>query len=236
MNQGPIHGIIDRRLLVNFRADPKAVAKLLPSKFKPQLFNGHAMVGICLIRFSKLRPRGVPGFLGLNSENAAHRIAVEWDENGVRKTGVYVHRRDTSLWFNTLIGGRLFPGVHHRADFAVSENNDEFSVGFKSRFNGTEVKVKGKRHDQLPASSIFKSVEESSEFFKGGSVGFSPGYKKDDYQGLQLITENWRVEPFEVRDVYSSYFSDKTKFPEGSVTFDHALIMRNLPHSWKVVR
>ena len=30
----------------------------------------------------------------------------------------------------------------------------------------------------------------------------------------------------------SSYFDDRSVFPEGSIEFDHALIMRNLSHEW----
>jgi len=36
----------------------------------------------------------------------------------------------------------------------------------------------------------------------------------------------------QVHDVFSSYFSDETKFPAGSVEFDCALIMRDIEHEW----
>ncbi len=234
MKLGQLHGVIDRRLLVNFKADPHVVTRLLPKQFTPQIVDGQAMVGICLIRFSALRPRGVPAVLGFSSENAAHRIAVEWQTSEGPKTGVYVHRRDTSLWLNTLIGGRLFPGVHYRAKFEVRENGDDYFVSFKSYHDETKVIVRGRPTQSLPADSIFKSVAASSDFFKGGAIGFSPGRKKDQLQGLQLITDNWKVDAFAVNDVQSTYFSDATKFPKGSVVFDHALIMRNLTHSWRV--
>lgn len=51
----------------------------------------------------------------IHSENAAHRIAVEWDFEGKTFEDVYIPRRDTNSFFNTLVGGRLFPGIHHRA-------------------------------------------------------------------------------------------------------------------------
>ena len=41
-----------------------------------------AIVGICLIRLKDIKPKGLPAFVGINSENGAHRIVVEWDENG----------------------------------------------------------------------------------------------------------------------------------------------------------
>ena len=52
-----IRGLIERRILVNYRADPAVVARTLPPPFRPRLVRGSAMVGICLIRLlSAVRP------------------------------------------------------------------------------------------------------------------------------------------------------------------------------------
>ncbi|WFB62283.1 DUF2071 domain-containing protein [Sphingobacterium sp. WM] len=72
-----IHGIIERRILVNYIADPSVVEKILPKPFKPKLFEGKAIVGICLIRLKNIKPKGFPDFVGVNSENATHRIAIQ---------------------------------------------------------------------------------------------------------------------------------------------------------------
>src|SRR5438445_303970 len=77
-----IHGIIDRRVLLNYRIDPEVLQRVLPPVFQPKLYNGHAVGGVCMIRFKELRPRFVPSWLGLGSENAAHRIAVQWKQDG----------------------------------------------------------------------------------------------------------------------------------------------------------
>src|SRR3977135_359472 len=115
-----IQGIIRRRLLVNYRVAPAVLARLLPATFRPKLHGEFAMAGICLIRLEQIRPQGLPVFLGASSENAAHRIAVLWeDEQGKTQGGVYVPRRDTNSRLNYLAGGRLFPGEHHAARFQV---------------------------------------------------------------------------------------------------------------------
>jgi hypothetical protein len=85
-----IRGIIDRRILVNFRVDPDVLARLLPAPFRPKLVNGAGMAGVCLIRLKDIRPRFLPSFLGISSENAAHRIAVEWDQEGKIGEGAIV--------------------------------------------------------------------------------------------------------------------------------------------------
>ena len=45
-----IRGVIDRRILVNYRVDPDALSRLLPEPFQPQFVNGVGIGGICLIR------------------------------------------------------------------------------------------------------------------------------------------------------------------------------------------
>lgn len=72
-----IQGVIRRRLLINYRADAQTVRALLPAPFTPKVFEGFAIVGICLIRLEKIRPKALPFGVGFASENAAHRIAVE---------------------------------------------------------------------------------------------------------------------------------------------------------------
>lgn len=227
-----VQGVIERRLLVNYRLDPDVATRFLPAPFRPQLFGGHAIVGICLIRLGGIRPGFVPSALGLRSENAAHRFAVEWHSGGETKCGVYIPRRDTSLWLNTVVGGRMFPGVHHRAEFDVSESEDAYRIAFTSE-DGTSLAVEGAPSNAFPASSVFGSLESSSEFFRKGSLGYSPGFRPGDLQGLELVTDSWKVRPFEVRRAESSFFADERAFPKGSVSFDHALLMRDLPHSWK---
>jgi hypothetical protein len=96
-----IAGLIKRRLLVNFRAKPEVVQRILPQPFRPKLHHEYSLVGICLIRLEQIRPAGLPGLLGLSSENAAHRIAVEWtDAAGIQREGVYIPRRDTGSFLN----------------------------------------------------------------------------------------------------------------------------------------
>ncbi len=40
-----IRGVIDRRILVNYRADPSVLASLLPTPFRPKVTRGSAWWG-----------------------------------------------------------------------------------------------------------------------------------------------------------------------------------------------
>lgn len=227
-----IQGVIRRRILANFRVDPDVMQQQLPARFRPKLQRGYAVAGICLIRLEHIRPRFVPESIGLNSENAAHRVAVLWDEDGVRREGVFISRRDTNSQLNHLLGGRIFPGEHHQSSFSVAESESEISISLESRDSTVAVQIEGTTAKALPRNSIFSSLAEASAFFEAGSIGYSVTHDPNRLDGLNLKTEQWRVEPLEVRKVKSSYFSDETKFPPGSIEFDHALLMKNVAHEW----
>jgi hypothetical protein len=227
-----VRGVIDRRILVNYRIDPDVLARVLPAPFRPLQINGWGMGGICLIRLKQVRPRFLPGVLGFSSENAAHRIAVEWDQDGTQHEGVFVPRRDTSSQLNLLLGGRVFPGVHHHASFEVEETVDRFHVNLSSDDGEVRVVVTGRRSSGLPANSIFRSVEEASEMFRRGSLGYSATASQTAFEGLELRTFNWHVDPLAIETVESSYFENKTLFPDGSVAFDSAFLMQGIRHEW----
>jgi hypothetical protein len=228
-----IRGVIERRILVNYRVDSEVMARQLPPPFRPKLTpDGSAVAGICLIRLSEIRPGLVPAVFGITSENAAHRIAVEWDTSRGIREGVYIPRRDTSSRLNSLVGGRLFPGVHHRARFNVRERADRLRVELESLDGLTKVIVDAPLAASLPSLSIFRSLREASEFFERGALGYSATSESARFEALELRSFGWRVEPLAVSAVASSYFEDQERFPQGSVEFDCALLMRNIAHEW----
>ncbi len=226
-----ISGTIDRRILINYRVDEDVVANYLPSPFRPKLFGGMAIVGICLIRLKHIRPKGLPSFTGISSENGAHRIAVEWDGPDGLAEGVFVPRRDTSSRMNALAGGTVFPGVHHRATFTVNEGSGAYTVAFCSE-DGTTLKIEARESEYWNSSSIFPDLMSASEFLRVGSVGYSPTSKAGTFDGLELRAFNWAVSSLEVDSVESSFFMDRTIFPEGSIHFDNALLMKGIEHEW----
>ena len=209
-----IHGVIARRVLLNFRIDPEVMAHSLPPPFRPKLYKGYAVGGVCMIRFQHLRPRFVPQWLGTTSENAAHRVAVEWkDAAGELQEGVFIPRRDTGSLLNQLAGGRIFPGEHHAAQFTVSDENGKIDFRMRADDGSVEVKLLAEDAESLPPTSAFDSLADASAFFEKGSLGFSVTRDAGRLDGLRLRTLDWRIQPLAVKEVYSSYYMDATTFP-----------------------
>lgn len=228
----PMVGTIERRLLVNFRVDPDVLARVVPPPFRPQRVGDFAVAGICLIRLGRLRPRGLPARVGVTTENAAHRIGVEWDEPGGVRHGVYIPRRDSSSRLVALVGGRLFPGAHRHTPFTVEETGERWSVAFAGPDGGPGVSVSTHLARDWPTDSVFPSITEASAFFERAPVGYSATRRADRYDGVELRCGRWEVAPLVVDEVRSGFFDDPTRFPAGTVEFDSALLMRDIPAEW----
>lgn len=127
-----------------------------------------------------------------------------------------------------LVRGRVIASI----SLVAHEAGGEIELTMRSADGETAVELVAEAAPSLPTTSRFHSLAEASAFFEAGSLGYSPGVDADRLDALVLRTSGWRVEPLAVRHVYSSFFADERLFPEGSVEFDSALLMRNVEHEW----
>lgn len=220
-----MRGIIARRLLVNFRVHPEAIARFVPSPLRPLLVDGWAIAGVCLIRLERVRPSGLPAFLGFAAENAAHRVAVTWQDGMNARTAVWIIRRDSDSPMVRWAGGRLFPGVHGRAEFEVSDGGADIDLSV-SGDRGMVVDVRGRECDALPEGSVFGDLDTASTFFAGGALGFSPGRSPGCCDALELACDRWRMRALRVERVVSSFYQGL------DAEFDSVLVMRDIHHRW----
>ncbi|GGJ27649.1 DUF2071 domain-containing protein [Deinococcus roseus] len=227
-----IQGTLRRRILANYLVEPQVMQRYLPPPFQLKLHQGFAVAGLCLIRLEHVRPRGIPEFIGLSSENAAHRVAVTFQENGVQKEGVFIWRRDTNSQVHEWLGGHLFPGDYQHATFEVQDQDPSIALNILSQDQQVKIFLKGQVQTHLPETSVFADLQTSSAFFEAGSVGYSPDRQGQKLDAMELKTRGWEVHPLGIEHIRSSFFDNQDLFPAGSIRFDHALIMRDLEHEW----
>ena len=225
-----VHAFMDRRLLVNFRMPLDAALEKLPDGFEPQPVKGYAMIGICLIRLTHLRPFGTPPLVQLASENAAHRIACLYpDENGNRKPGVYILERHTDSIANHLAGGRLFPGHHHKATFTTYESPTIWKVGFWGT-DGTKVQVIVRQATQVADGSVFEDMDAATCFFQQGTDGWSMRKQGEELEGARIKCHNWNFKPLQIELARSSML-DAIQNETGCVLeLDSAFLMEGVNH------
>lgn len=219
---------VRRRLLITYRVDPEVAQGLIPDPFRPQLVDGSAVAGVCMIGLHSIRPGWFRPRVGFRSENIAHRVAVEWNEHGETRTGVYIVERHSSAVLPTLVGGRLFPGVQKRARVELNETESRFRVRMTAADTRVAVDVE---LGGTWTSALFPTVEAASAFYEQGSVGWSPDRDGTGVEPLQLTSPEWAVEPARALSVESSFFD---ALPPGSAVLDSVVAMRDLPFLWNI--
>jgi uncharacterized protein DUF2071 len=233
VNIPAVRASIDRRILLNYRVDPEWLARVVPLPFRPLVVRGYGVAGVCLIRLRDVRPRGLPGWVGASSENAAHRIAVEWDGEHGPVAGVYIPRRDTSSRLSAWAGGRVFPGEHHLASFSVDESDDGYRVAARSDDGSVRVAVAAQRASEVMPGSVFHTVDEASRFFRGAPVAYSATVSDARFDGVELETKEWRIEALHLDEASSTFFDDSDRFPPGTASVDSAFLMRDVETIWR---
>ena len=221
---------VRRRLLITYRVEPDVAQSLIPEPFRPQLVDGSAVAGVCVIGLRSIRPGWLRPHVGFRSENIAHRIAVEWSEHGETRTGVYVLERHSSSILPVLAGGRLFPGVQKHGRVDLDESETRFRVQMSAP--GTQVAVDVELGGPW-TSTLFPTVDAASSFYEHGSVGWSPKRDGAGAEPLQLTSPDWEVEPAHAVSVQSSFFD---ALPPGSAVLDSVVAMRDLPFFWNTPR
>lgn len=212
-----------RRLLISYRVDPEVAASLLPTGFRPRIVDGSAVAGVCVLGLESIRPSWSNPPWGLRSENAAHRIAVEWDGPDVVEQGVFIFERHSSAWHPVLFGGRLFPGVHRRARFRIEESGDRYALTMEAAgvSLAADVEVGGEW-----SSALFASIDEASDFYRSGRVGWSLTRDRRAVEPVALAADSWKVEGARLHHLQSSFFE---ALPAGAAVFDSVVVMRDLP-------
>jgi hypothetical protein len=115
----------------------------------------------------------------------------------------------------------------------VAERGDSFDVALTSDDHQTRVHVVGHIAAALPARSVFASLDAASDFFERGALGYSASADPHRFDGLELCSRGWHVEPLAIEHLESSFFEERELFPAGAIQFDSALIMRGVAHEWQ---
>jgi hypothetical protein len=220
-----IPATFERRILVNYRIDPDVAARVVPRPFTPDLVDGFAVGGLCIVQLRLRRP--MPQ---LPVVSVAHRFAVTVPDG---TPAVYVPRRDTSSAIASLAGGRLVPGVQQRAHITSRTDGSRTSVEIRSHDERMRVDLDAEVAARHPRSSVFADVEQASTMLRCAPVGYSRSRRPDRFDAVELCSDDWQLAPLAVERLASSYFDDERIFPASSIGFDSAFVMTDVAHRWR---
>jgi hypothetical protein len=161
--------------LINALVDPDEAARHLPPGLRPHTLDGGTVVGCCLLELEDLRPALAPSATGFTLRAAAHRISAEWA--GATETrpeiGVYVPMRHTDSRLAVLAGGRVFPGVHERAQIGL----DTSDTAIRWRVDAPDAARFGLRVVASTCAPVSSPSETIGYTCLTATLGLSPGLR-----------------------------------------------------------
>ena len=228
---GNIVGVIRHRLLVNRLADPAEVASRLPSGVRPHVTaSGGVIVGCCLIRIDSTRPWPVPKMFGSTLRAAAHRISVETGSEDSPTRAVYVPCRHTDSALPVMVGGRIFPGVHQRAEIDVAQTDRSLAWSVRGR-GPTPVDGGIDRFDiavEADVTTETKATSDIAEIVVGTVLGLSPKRSHGSLEGADMCLADLSAQRVELRTIESDFLdSFETAVPAES------FLMTDVDVTWR---
>ena len=166
MKISALTGVMDWRILINFKAELSMLRAYLPAPFVPRMHHGFGMAGICLLNQKNQRIKGLPSVVGLNSYQTLYWIAVSWQELGEEKHGYFIPKRYTSSFIQALAGGKGYPGLYQQARFRVKESDQQLQFRMDGR-SGLHLQMEARLEMPFPSGSVMRELETARTFFHG---------------------------------------------------------------------
>lgn len=223
-----IRGVVERRILVNYRVDVETLDTVLPEPFRGREAgeSGKGIGSLCFMRINDARLRFTPKSTGVSVETMTHRISAERENNGETEHCVYVPRRDVSSEFCAAVGRSALPTDLNCADFRVEERNGVFRIRVDCGEEYAGVEAHETESNEVEGGSVFDSIESASEFFCEAGVRYSPSGER--YDSIEFCPREFKMKPVKVKELQSSYFERL----EGA-ELDSAFSMEDIEHEWR---
>lgn len=107
--------------------------------------------------------------------------------------------------------------INYRVDLEVLGKVLPSKISINSKDKMTRMVIDCENSETYSENSVFKSLHEVSDFFEKGSKGYSPARSEDNYHGIELVKETWKVSPLKVNNLESSFFLIPNYFRKGAL-------------------
>lgn len=230
----PVRTVFRHCALANFRIEPDALARVLPEPLEPALAHGRAWLSVVIAEMEKLRPVGVPRALGFTYNQIVYRAVVDCDG----RRGVHFLRSDADSRIMCL-GGNLmsfFRFNHGKVDIRPTPSRlrvDANSRAPRPVVVSAEFDLAATSGD-LPASSVFGSMDESKRFLVELFDAFAPRSGGNAVDLVSIERNDWAVRVVPNTGIYSFMGPDG---PFGSAAeLDSVFVVDDLHYRWSRLR
>jgi hypothetical protein len=175
-----MRGRLERCWLFAYQTPVEEARALLPAELEPVTFGGRAFWSVVVCRASRMRPKGIPAFLGISYWHVAYRLYARFiPAGGKALEGLYFLRSDCDSPLIATVGNWLTEFRFHTAEVRHLEQEEKVLLEVSRTDAPGCAVLKRNVSPRLPRDSAFASLEEAAVRLKYSPAGFSvtqPGY------------------------------------------------------------
>ncbi len=203
-------GRLDRCWLFTFRAPEGEARAILPAPLVPVTRERQAFWNVVVCRVGAMRPRGLPGFLGVGYWHVAYRLLVRHGD----EEGLTFLRSDCDSALMAWMGNLMTDFRFHAGNVKVQEDGDEVRIQIDAPGAGAAVTLR-RGGGRLPKHSLFRTLDEAASFLKYKPRGYSVG-KDGQVRVVRILRDEsaWRARPVEIVSQNWEFFKGMPVTPE----------------------
>jgi hypothetical protein len=211
-----IVGTIERCWLFVYQTPEEEARKLVPGALELVTRDGCAFWNIVVCRLRAMRPRDFPAFLGASYWHLAYRFYVRFHaESGPPIEGLYFLRSDCDSRLMTFMGNLLTDYHFHTAGINVIEEAPLLHLSIRSPDAPARVTLDRTKPSELPAHSVFPSLEAAAAFLKYKPFGISvDAANRANVVDIQREDAAWKSRLVSVVSAEWKFFEGMTVRPE----------------------
>lgn len=226
-----VEAFFERSLVLTFAVPKEQILHLIPECLTLDTFQDKwAFIAVAMVQTKRLRPKGLPEFLGNDFFLMGYRIFVQYHTHaGKRLRGLYILKSETDKKRMQYFGNTFTHYRYSTIDITHIQNGPVEVI--KSDRSKIEVVIEPDSDIvELPVGSPFADWKEARRF--AGPLPFTFTYIEDDKEVVIVegVRQNWHPEPVKIA---SCKFGFLDQLNIQSMILANAFEIRNIPYYWK---
>lgn len=226
-----VEAFFDRSLVLTFAVPKEQLQSFIPERLTLDTFQDRwAFIAVAMVHTSKLRPKGLPKFLGSNFFLIGYRIFVRYThDNGKRLRGLYILQSETDKKKMEFFGNLFTHYKYTTTDIEDSIRGDLRTI--KSTKSAFHVTVNQADNDvRIPRDSPFSDWKDARKF--AGPLPHTFSYHRPNKTVLIIegVRQHWKPKPVTVEKYHFAFLND---LELQDAVLASAFEVQNIPYHWK---